>query len=47
VAGRRVLESGQLTTIDLNEILRKAGEWQLKLARQPDQWDANRQETAR
>ena len=47
VAGRRVLEGGQLTTIDINDVLRKAGQWQSKLARQPDQWDANRQETAR
>ena len=47
VAGRRVLESGQLTTIDINDVVGKAGEWQSKLARQPDQWDANKQETAR
>ena len=47
VAGRRVLETGKLTTIDLDEVLDSAREWQAKLARRPDQWDANRQESAR
>jgi 5-methylthioadenosine/S-adenosylhomocysteine deaminase len=47
VAGRRVLESGRLTTIDLDEVLDSAREWQARLARQPDQWDANRQEKVR
>jgi 5-methylthioadenosine/S-adenosylhomocysteine deaminase len=33
VAGRRVLEAGQLTTIDLEEVTRKAGQWQSRLSR--------------
>ena len=32
VAGRRVLEAGQLTTIDLEEVTRKAGQWQSRLS---------------
>jgi 5-methylthioadenosine/S-adenosylhomocysteine deaminase len=32
VAGRRVLDSGQLTTIDLEEVIRKAGQWQERLS---------------
>jgi 5-methylthioadenosine/S-adenosylhomocysteine deaminase len=32
VAGRRVLDSGQLTTIDLEEVTRKAGQWQSRLS---------------
>jgi 5-methylthioadenosine/S-adenosylhomocysteine deaminase len=32
VAGRRVLDSGQLTTIDLEEVTRKAGQWQGRLS---------------
>jgi len=32
VAGRRVLDSGRLTTIDLEEVIRKAGQWQSRLA---------------
>jgi len=32
VAGRRVLDSGQLTTIDLEEVIRKAGQWQGRLS---------------
>ena len=47
VAGRRVLEGGQLTTINIDDVLRQAQQWQLKLARQPDKWDVNRQEFAR
>ena len=33
VAGRRVLEGHRLTTIDLDEVLARAGEWRGKLAR--------------
>jgi len=47
VAGRRVLETGKLATIDLDDVLNSAREWQAKLARQPDKWDANKQESAR
>jgi len=32
VAGRRVLERGELTTIDLEEVTRKAGQWQSRLS---------------
>jgi len=32
VAGRRVLDNGQLTTIDLEEVTRKAGQWQGRLS---------------
>ncbi len=32
VAGKRVLDSGQLTTIDLDDVIRKAGEWQSRLS---------------
>jgi len=32
VAGRRVLDSGQLTTIDLEQVIRKAGQWQGRLS---------------
>jgi 5-methylthioadenosine/S-adenosylhomocysteine deaminase len=32
VAGKRVLDSGQLTTIDLAEVTRKASQWQSRLA---------------
>ena len=46
VAGRRVLETGRLTTIDLEDILQRADQWRLKLAHRHDQWDANRQESA-
>jgi 5-methylthioadenosine/S-adenosylhomocysteine deaminase len=44
VAGRRVLESGRLTTIELGEVLDKARAWRSRLARKPDNWDANKQE---
>jgi len=47
VAGRRVLQAGQLVTIDLEEVVDNARDWQAKLARQPDRWDANRQENSR
>ena len=47
VAGQRVLDNGRLTTIDLDAVLQRAGEWQAKLARQEDRWDANRQEFAK
>jgi len=47
VAGRRVLETGRLTTIDLDDVLQRAGKWRSKLARQQDRWDANQQESAR
>jgi 5-methylthioadenosine/S-adenosylhomocysteine deaminase len=47
VAGQRVLEHGRLTTIDLDDVLQRAGEWQAKLARQEDRWDASRQEFAK
>jgi 5-methylthioadenosine/S-adenosylhomocysteine deaminase len=43
VAGRRVLDTGKLVTIDLEEIVGSAREWRARLARQPDRWDANRQ----
>jgi len=33
VAGRRVLDSGELTTIDLERVLRRGAEWQSRLAR--------------
>ena len=46
VAGRRVLETGRLTTIDLEDILQRADQWRLKLAHRHEQWDANRQESA-
>jgi 5-methylthioadenosine/S-adenosylhomocysteine deaminase len=46
VAGRRVLETGRLTTIDLEDILQRADHWRLKLAHRHEQWDANRQESA-
>jgi 5-methylthioadenosine/S-adenosylhomocysteine deaminase len=45
IAGRRLLDSGRLTTIDLDEVLHRTRQWQGKLARQPDRWDANRQES--
>jgi 5-methylthioadenosine/S-adenosylhomocysteine deaminase len=45
VAGRRVLDTGRLTTIDLEDILQRADEWRLKLAHRHNQWDANRQES--
>jgi 5-methylthioadenosine/S-adenosylhomocysteine deaminase len=32
VAGKRVLESGQLTTINLKQVTRKAGQWQRRLS---------------
>lgn len=32
VAGRRVLDCGRLTTIDLEEVTRKAGQWQSRLS---------------
>jgi len=44
VAGQRVLDTGRLTTIDLDDVLDRARAWRSKLARQPDRWDANRQE---
>jgi 5-methylthioadenosine/S-adenosylhomocysteine deaminase len=47
VAGRRVLDTGNLVTIDLGEVVDRARHWQAKLARQPDQWDANKQESGR
>jgi 5-methylthioadenosine/S-adenosylhomocysteine deaminase len=47
VAGRRVLEGGQLKTIDIDDVLGSARAWQSQLARQPDKWDANRQESTR
>jgi 5-methylthioadenosine/S-adenosylhomocysteine deaminase len=47
VAGRRVLDTGNLVTIDLGEVIDRARHWRAKLARQPDQWDANKQESAR
>jgi 5-methylthioadenosine/S-adenosylhomocysteine deaminase len=47
VAGRRVLERGQLTTIDIEAVVARAGEWHSKLARSQDRWDASRQESAR
>lgn len=46
VAGRRVLDTGQLTTIDLEDVLQRADQWRLKLAHRHNQWDANRQESA-
>jgi 5-methylthioadenosine/S-adenosylhomocysteine deaminase len=46
VAGRRVLDTGRLTTIDLDEVLQRAGQWHSKLARRQDKWDANQQESA-
>jgi 5-methylthioadenosine/S-adenosylhomocysteine deaminase len=42
VAGRRVLEAGRLVTIDLGAVVDSAKEWQAKLARLPDKWDANK-----
>jgi 5-methylthioadenosine/S-adenosylhomocysteine deaminase len=33
VAGKRLLESGQLTTIDLDAVIRSARKWQKRLAR--------------
>jgi len=45
VAGRRVLDSGRLTTIDLGKVLSRADAWRMKLARQQDRWDANWQES--
>ena len=33
VAGRQLLKSGELTTIDLNEVIQSAQRWQGKLAR--------------
>jgi 5-methylthioadenosine/S-adenosylhomocysteine deaminase len=47
VAGRRVLDRGQLTTIDIEAVVARAGEWHSKLARSQDRWDASRQESAR
>jgi len=47
VAGRRVLDTGSLATIDLGEVIDRARHWQAKLARQPNPWDANKQESAR
>jgi len=47
VAGQRVLDNGDLVTIDLDDVVDSARKWQAKLARQPDQWDANKQESAR
>lgn len=42
VAGRRVLESGRLTTIDIDEVIGRARSWQARLAvlesGQQDQW---------
>jgi 5-methylthioadenosine/S-adenosylhomocysteine deaminase len=45
VAGRRVLDTGRLTTIDPGEVLHRADAWRSKLARTQDRWDANRQES--
>jgi 5-methylthioadenosine/S-adenosylhomocysteine deaminase len=47
VAGRRVLDRGQLTTIDIEAVVARAGEWHSKLARSQDRRDASRQESAR
>jgi len=47
VGGQRVLDTGKLVTIDLDGVVDSAREWQAKLARQPDKWDANKQESAR
>jgi len=47
VAGRRVLDRGQFTTIDIEAVVARAGEWHSKLARSQDRWDASRQESAR
>jgi len=47
VAGRPVLEKGQLTTIDIDEVVARAAQWRSKLVRTQDKWDANRQESAR
>jgi len=47
VAGRRVLDRGQLTTIDIEAVVARAGEWHSKLARSQDRWDASRQESAK
>jgi 5-methylthioadenosine/S-adenosylhomocysteine deaminase len=46
VAGRRVLDTGRLTTIDLEDVLQRADKWRLRLAHRHNQWDANRQESA-
>ena len=32
IAGRRVLKSGELTTIDMNEVMTSAARWQERLA---------------
>jgi 5-methylthioadenosine/S-adenosylhomocysteine deaminase len=32
VAGRRLLEDGELTTVDLAAVLARAGEWQQRLS---------------
>lgn len=47
VAGRRVLDRGRLTTIDVEAVLARAGAWHSKLARSQDRWDASRQESAK
>ena len=47
VAGRRVLDRGRLTTIDIDAAVARAGEWHSRLARAQDKWDASRQESAR
>ena len=47
VAGRRVLDRGRLTTIDIDAAVARAGEWHSRLARAQDKWDASRQESER
>jgi 5-methylthioadenosine/S-adenosylhomocysteine deaminase len=46
VAGRRVLDTGRLTTIDVDALVARAGEWHARLTRVQDKWDASRQESA-
>jgi 5-methylthioadenosine/S-adenosylhomocysteine deaminase len=46
VAGRRVLEEHRLTTIDLDEVLARAGEWREKLARIDPKPDRKAREAA-
>jgi 5-methylthioadenosine/S-adenosylhomocysteine deaminase len=46
VAGRRLLDSGELTTIDLESVLEAAGGWQKRLARLEEQGTGQIRESA-
>ncbi len=46
VAGRRLLNSGQLMTIDTDEVIRSARRWHVKLARLEDQMMSEMKESA-